>query len=239
MKVKNPKTGRMIEVGKSTYNDLIREGYVLQGTELVQPVGTGKIVSQADVTRALLSPMAQLTVAPIPTPGVIPPAQIIIPIQPAPTPFQPPQPVTPPQQQQQEPVKPRPLSGDVPDPTILQMELAALAGQEEAERVRMCTITDEWYLSRIRSLRPFMREDHGILKRIVPAIRRCSELCDAKILRAGRVPEQDAECQKYRNAAKNSSNRLNEIEAEMRASAIRVGAHGTIDIGQFFPQTPQ
>ncbi len=278
-KVKNPKTGRIIAVGKGVYNDLIREGYVLQGGKLVLPPGVVPLREKptGDLMATLLSPMAELQVQPFVQPlpqhqPVMPPiAQITIPTgvvaapvqlqpvtpviqsitQPTPRPHpitQPtprPHPITQPTPRMKSPSPVRSpqqvvvtVPGYVPDPTLFRMEVQMIEQQEDEERTRLCKACDEFYISRTRNLLLFRKEDYGTLQKIVPICERCSELCDAKVIRKGFDPRSNPECQKYKNAAISSRKRLSEIEAELRGTAINLAQFTGQDIGKFFPTTP-
>ena len=57
-KVRNPVTGRSIEIGKGTYNKLIEEGYVLKNNELIKPTVTPTFIPtiKPTSTRKIVSP---------------------------------------------------------------------------------------------------------------------------------------------------------------------------------------
>lgn len=249
-KVKNPKTGRMIAVGKSVYNNLLREGYTLKGDESALQRGVVPFSEKptTDIISTLLSPMAESQVQqPPPTIGAIPPtAQITIPTQVITTPVQIISPVRPvsPVRVITSPISPiqvikSPIRGFIPDPTLLQMEMKLLERQEEEEKNRLCKVCDEWYLSRTRNLIPFKVQDYDTLKKITPICGRCSDLCDAKIVRRGFDPRSEPECQKYKNASIGARKRLSEIEAELRGKGIQLAKFTGQDISKFFPSVPQ
>lgn len=243
-KVINPKTGRMIEIGKGTYNKLIKEGYVLSGTSLImrtplpgpsiQP-GTSSLMrpSPGQGAGQLTSQMSSLQISPSPFQPQF---------QPQPPQLQPQQQPQPQLQlqQQQQPISHNPgVEGKVPDPEATKKELLESTTQE---RTRMCRICYDYYMKRLSDLRPFRADlvDHKLLKQtIVPACEQCEHLLNQEIRLKGRDPNSFEIYRRYKQAAIRSKQTLSQVDTKMRASGIALASQTeTMDPGIFFPKTP-
>ena len=244
-KVRNPVTGRSIEIGKGTYNKLIEEGYVLKNNELIKPTvtptfiptikptSTRKIVSPTPIprivspTRKIVSPTpTRKIVSPAPIPRIVSPTRKIV----SPTPI------------------PRIVSqkskiwlGPAPETSDLRKEFLETLREE---RQKMCSICNDEYIKRISNLRGFKTEDYDTLKkRIVPACSRCVELIEQESDIARRNPNEFQSYRKYREATLQAKGKMNLLESEIRVKGIRLASAGSdvegVNPEIFFPKVPE
>ena len=237
-KVKNPKTGRMITVGKDVYNKLIAEGYVLRGSTLVKDApGIGSItagMSQMTVTPPVITPPPS---QPIISPPVVtpPPSQPIIPQPIISQPITSPPPVTIGKTEVPAPATVT-VHGPVPVTTGLRTEFIESIRQDRKE---MCGICQSEYVTRISNLRPFMKSDYDLLKkRVSPACDRCVNLVEQEIRLAGRDPNAFETYRRYNQASIQAKQRLGQLESQIRTEGIQMASAGTTDPGIFFPSVP-
>lgn len=225
-KIRNPKTGRMIEIGKGTYNKLIKDGYTLVGTTLqIQPhsLSSGK----DEVTSNIGSITSQLSSIQI-------------------SPFQ--------SQLHQQIYNPNvSVLGKAPNPLseterLLQSDIPETATLKEDfiesithDRTKMCNICSSYYLKRISELRPFTTNplDYKLLKQtIVPACEQCESLLNQEISLNKRDPNSFELYRRYKQAAIKSRETLGQVESRIRTSGIMMSSHGGVDPEIFFPKIP-
>lgn len=213
-KVRNPKTNRLIEIGKGTYNQLIKEGYVLVGTTLQHPPSSGK---EEDDIGGVTSQLSSLQIS---KPQLQPQLQ---------------------PQSQETSVNISSVrfpGGEVPQTESLQQEFLESITQD---RTDMCNVCSSYYLKRISNLQPFTSNqfDYKLLKQtIVPACERCESLLNQEIRLKGRDPNSFEIYRRYKQAAIKSRETLGRVESDIRASGIALASQGTMDPGIFFPKTP-
>lgn len=219
-KVRNPKTGRMILVGKGVYNKLIAEGYVLRGNALIKGASITSehqtLTGIGDVT----TQMSQVSITP--QPFITPQPNVSIGKTEVPT-----QQVIPGSSE---------LSSEVPVTTGLRKEFIESV---RADRKEMCGICQKEYVDRIGNLKPFLKTDYNLLKdRVSPACERCVNTIDKEIRLSGRDPNIFETYRRFKQVDVQAKQRLGQIETQIRTDAIRMASAGTMDPGIFFPSVP-
>lgn len=225
-KVRNPKTGRMILVGKGVYNKLIAEGYVLRGNALIKGASITSehqtLTGIGDVT----TQMSQVSITPQPVithqPVITPQPNVSIGKTEVPT-----QQVIPGSSE---------LSSEVPVTTGLRKEFIESV---RADRKEMCGICQKEYIDRISNLRPFLKTDYNLLKnRVSPACERCVVTIEHEIKLSGRDPNIFETYRRFKQVDVQAKQRLGQIETQIRTDAIRMASAGAMDPGIFFPSVP-
>ena len=237
-KVRNPVTGRLIEIGKGTYNKLIEEGYILKNNELIKSVPSS-IINPTPIPK----PVPKFTPIPKPVPKFNPISKPV----PKFTPISKPVPKFTPKINSRiiSPPKITPKTkislGPAPKTSDLRKEFVETLREE---RQKMCSICNDEYIKRISDLRGFKTEDYDRLKkRIVPACSRCVELIEQESDIARRNPNEFQAYRKYREATLQAREKMNLLESEIRVKGIRLASAGSdvegVNPEIFFPKVPE
>lgn len=213
-RVKNSKTGRTINVGGSTYNGLIAQGYRLVGDTLYGPnaVPISNMLTSSMIPSPSVKPSIVIPSPVIPSP-VIPNPSIALDIPPI--------------------TSVATLPRYNPGIEAFERELMLIQAEEEREREQVCGVCKKHYMDRMAELKPFHVSEFGKLDRSVNACSKCYDLCIAKSSRFGIV--NDPICDPYKHAIISGRKQLETLDTKLRVQGIRTG----YNVEQFFPSVPK
>jgi hypothetical protein len=239
----NPLTGREITIGGSTYKRLLNEGHIKSSSPTPSSSSFNFVAPPVPVFQSPNSnPTPSVTTfqssIPSPNPSFVSTFQSPIP---SPNPsfvstFQSPIP------NPSSKIIPSSviISSNIPNINTYDQKIQTLIFDEQLEREKVCKICDEYYVDRIKNLKPFKSDELPLLKKILSNCDRCQELHTFNDSRTGKVNQKTLF---YKQASQSCKAKIQELENKLSTDTIKFlhspVIKNTPSTDYLFPQIPK